>query len=95
MKPESVFWQETKKKLDTFSLTRLESWASAGVPDILGYGDKRGFFTIELKVTSSNKIKMKCLGGDLEVKFLKSNKKFSEISITGPAEFVFEGIIDI
>lgn len=45
--------------------------------------------------TSSNKIKMKCLGGDLEVKFLKSNKKFSEISITGPAELVFEGIIDI
>ena len=38
---------------------------------------------------------MKCLGGDLEVKFLKSNKKFSEISITGPAELVFEGIIDI
>ena len=57
MKPESVFWQETKQKLDTFSLTRLESWASAGVPDVLGYGDKRGFFTIELKVTSSNKIK--------------------------------------
>jgi hypothetical protein len=57
LKPESVFWQETKQKLDTFSLTRLESWASAGVPDVLGYGDKRGFFTIELKVTSSNKIR--------------------------------------
>ena len=45
--------------------------------------------------TSSNKMKMKCLGGDLEVKFLKRNKKYSEISITGPAKFVFEGIIDI
>ena len=45
--------------------------------------------------TSSNKIKMKCLGGDLDVKFLKRSKKYSEISITGPAKLVFEGTIDI
>ena len=45
--------------------------------------------------TSSNKIKMKCLGGDLEVKFLKRSKTYSEISITGPAKLVFEGSIDI
>jgi len=45
--------------------------------------------------TSSNKIKMKCLGGDLDVKFLNSSKKYSEISITGPAKLVFEGTIDI
>ena len=45
--------------------------------------------------TASNKIKMKCLGGDLEVKFLNNSKKFSEISITGPAKLVFVGIIDI
>ena len=57
MKPESAFWLETKEKLNGFSLIRLESWASAGIPDILGYSDKTGFFTIELKVTSSNKIR--------------------------------------
>ena len=45
--------------------------------------------------TSSNKIKMKCLGGDLEVKFLKRSKTYSEISITGPAKLVFEGTIGI
>ena len=45
--------------------------------------------------TSSNKIKMKCLGGDLEIKFLNNSKKYSEISITGPAKLVFEGVIDI
>jgi diaminopimelate epimerase len=45
--------------------------------------------------TSNNKIKMKCLGGDLEVKFLKRNETYSEISITGPAKLVFEGSIDI
>jgi hypothetical protein len=38
---------------------------------------------------------MKCLGGDLEVKFLNIGKKYSEISITGPAKLVFVGIIDI
>ena len=57
MKPESAFWLETKEKLNGFSLIRLESWASAGIPDILGYSDKTGFFTIEIKVTSSNKIR--------------------------------------
>ena len=57
MKPESAFWLETKEKLNGFSLIRLESWASAGIPDILGYSDKTGFFTIELKVTISNKIR--------------------------------------
>ena len=38
---------------------------------------------------------MKCLGGDLEVKFLKRSETYSEISITGPAKLVFEGNIDI
>ena len=57
MKPESAFWLETKEKLNGFSLIRLESWASAGIPDILGYSDKKGFFTIELKVTASKKIR--------------------------------------
>lgn len=56
MKSESAFWLQTKEKLNTLSLIRLESWASAGIPDILGYSDKKGFFTIELKVTASKKI---------------------------------------
>ena len=38
---------------------------------------------------------MKCLGGDLEVKFLKTSKTYSEITITGPAKLVFEGSIEI
>jgi diaminopimelate epimerase len=38
---------------------------------------------------------MKCLGGDLEIKFLNNSKKYSEISITGPAKLVFEGTIGI
>jgi len=51
MKPESKFWQEVKKNIKGISFTRLESWASAGVPDLLCYNKNGKFFTIELKVT--------------------------------------------
>jgi len=51
MKPESKFWQEVKKNITGISFTRLESWASAGVPDLLCYNKNGKFFTIELKVT--------------------------------------------
>lgn len=56
-KPESIFWKEVKSKLKDFSLTRLESWASAGVPDVLAYNKNGTFFTIELKVTVCKKIR--------------------------------------
>ena len=55
-KLESKFWQEVKQKTPGISWTRLESWASAGVPDLLGYNKKGHFFTVELKVTRSNKV---------------------------------------
>jgi hypothetical protein len=51
MKSESKFWQEVKKNIKEISFTRLESWASAGVPDLLCCNKNGKFFTIELKVT--------------------------------------------
>jgi Holliday junction resolvase len=57
MKPESKFWQEVKKNITEISFTRLESWASAGVPDLLCYNKNGKFFTIELKVTKGNSIR--------------------------------------
>jgi hypothetical protein len=57
MKPESKFWQEVKKNIKGISFTRLESWASAGVPDLLCYNNNGKFFTIELKVTKGNFIR--------------------------------------
>jgi diaminopimelate epimerase len=38
---------------------------------------------------------MKCRGGDLKVQFNSKDKDFTNISITGPANLVFEGQIDI
>ena len=56
MKPESKFWKLVKKNTPKIQWTRLESWASFGVPDLLGYHDTCGFFMVELKVIRCNKI---------------------------------------
>jgi hypothetical protein len=56
MKPESKFWQEIKKNTPKIQWTRLESWSSFGVPDLLGYNDSCGFFMCELKIQRGNKI---------------------------------------
>ena len=45
--------------------------------------------------SNSNIITMKCQGGDLKVEFNSKDKDFTNISITGPANLVFEGQIDI
>ena len=57
MKPESKFWLEVKQNIKEISFTRLESWASAGVPDLLCCNKNGKFFTVELKVSSSQGIR--------------------------------------
>jgi len=57
LKPESKFYAEIKKHFKKFSLIRLENLSLAGTPDLLVYNNSSFFFTIELKVTSSNKIR--------------------------------------
>jgi len=56
LKPESKLWQRVKKNTPNIIWTRVESWASFGFPDLVGYTENRGFFTVELKVTKSNKV---------------------------------------
>ena len=57
MKPESKLYQKFKKNTPQILWTRLESWSSFGVPDLLGYNNLCGFFMVELKFTQSNKVK--------------------------------------
>ena len=61
MKPEKKFWHEIKtfntKNNCELSFTRVENTASWGTPDILGCNSSGHFFTIELKVTKSNKVR--------------------------------------
>ena len=56
MKAESKLWQKVKKNTPNITWTRVESWASFGFPDLVGYTEKRGFFTVELKVSKGNKL---------------------------------------
>ena len=56
MKPERKFWLEVKKNTPEITWTRLENLALPGVPDLLGYNKHQHFFTVELKVTKSNKV---------------------------------------
>ena len=57
MGPESKLYQKLKKNFTEFSLIRLENLSLLGTPDLLVYNNNRHFFTIELKVTKSSKVR--------------------------------------
>ena len=57
MGPERKLYQKIKKSFSNFSLIRLENNSLHGTPDLLVSNARGHFFTIELKVTKSNKIK--------------------------------------
>jgi hypothetical protein len=56
MNEETKLWKKLKKNTPKILWTRLESWASFGVPDLLGYHDSCGFFMVELKIARGPKI---------------------------------------
>ena len=58
MKPETAFYQEVKKKWKQFNLTRIENLSIPGMPDALCYNKYNTFFTVEFKVTKSNKLRL-------------------------------------
>ena len=55
---EKNFWQEIRKKLKHYQWLRLETYATQGVPDLLGTTQDGVFFTVELKVTKSKRVKV-------------------------------------
>jgi len=57
-KPESKFWQEVKKFMPSISFTRLENLSALGTPDLLCYNNNGTFFTLELKVTKTNSVRL-------------------------------------
>ena len=58
MKPERKLWHDLKQKTPNISWTRIENSVSFGTPDLLGYNNSGTFFTVELKVTRGNKVKL-------------------------------------
>jgi len=57
MAPERKLYQKLKKNITTISWIRLENLSLSGTPDLLGYNNSEHFFTVELKVTKSNKVR--------------------------------------
>ena len=55
--PESKFYSEIKKSWTKFNLTRIENISIPGVPDLLCYNKNHFFFTVEMKVTTNNKVR--------------------------------------
>ena len=57
MGPERKFYEKIKKNITSISWIRLENNSLLGTPDLLGYNNSGTFFTVELKVTKSNKVR--------------------------------------
>ena len=57
-KPETKFWHELKRITPQIRWTRLENTSVFGTPDLLGYNTNQHFFTVELKVTRINSVKL-------------------------------------
>ena len=58
MAPERKLYQKLKKNITSISWIRLENLSLSGTPDLLGYNNSGHFFTVELKVTRSNKVRL-------------------------------------
>ena len=57
MGPERKLYQKLRQKVSSISWIRLENNSLHGTPDLLAYNNNGHFFTVELKVTKSNKVK--------------------------------------
>ena len=58
LKPETKFWHELKRITPQIKWTRLENNSLFGTPDLLGYNNNQHFFTVELKVSRSNSVRL-------------------------------------
>ena len=58
MKLESKFYNELKRITPQIRWTRIENTSVSGTPDLLGYNDSGHYFTVELKVSRSNKVRL-------------------------------------
>ena len=57
MGPEAKLYKKLRKVCREISWIRIENLSSLGTPDLLGYNTFGNFFTLELKVTRSKKIR--------------------------------------
>ena len=54
---ERKLYQDLKKNTPSIIWNRIENLSLLGMPDLLGYNNNQHFFTVELKVAKSNKLR--------------------------------------
>ena len=57
MGPEAKLYKKLKKATPRIIWNRIENLSILGMPDLLGYNSSGHFFTVELKITKTNKLK--------------------------------------
>jgi hypothetical protein len=90
LKPETKLWHKVKKFMPEISFTRLENLSSLGTPDLLCYNKKGTFFTVELKFTKVNSVKL----SPHQISFHMRHPKNSFILVSSDAykdEKLYEG----
>jgi hypothetical protein len=90
LKPERKFWQKVKKFMPNISFTRLENLSGFGTPDLLAYNKNGTFFTVELKVSRKQQIKL----SPHQISFHVKHPKHSFILVSSDAflhEKLYEG----
>ena len=82
MGPEAKLYKKLRKVSKEISWIRIENLSSLGTPDLLGYNTSGTFFTVELKCTKGNKIKI----SPHQIAFHKRHKKntFILVEALGP-----------
>ena len=56
--PESKLYQKFKKATPSILWNRIENLSIPGMPDTLAYNKNHIYFTVEFKVTKSNKLRL-------------------------------------
>ena len=79
--PEAKLWSYVKKNFKNISWTRIENTTSFGTPDLLGYNKNNIFFTLELKVTTNDKVRF----SPHQIAFHVKHPKHSFILVQGLA----------
>ena len=58
IKNERQLWKKLKDETPSISWIRIENWALPGTPDLLGYNTNGTFFTVELKYTKIQSVRL-------------------------------------
>ena len=77
-KLEAKLWKTVKNYPSSISWNRIENWAIPGIPDLLGYNKNQKFFTLELKWTKVDKVRL----SPFQVAFHKKHPQGSFILVS-------------